>query len=261
MTRSERIYRALLLAYPERTRLILGEDMVQLFRDRMRDAGSPLEQANVWFEVITDIAVTAPREHVARRRARQVVEGSAPEPTRPMRPDLAVAAVPLLLAVLLPLVLPGFYRPLFDDRVSILGLPAGAALLIPTTMLAAFGIFVARRGSLREPGAQVLLLIVPLSPLVALLVAEFPFLSVYLLAVVLLAARDRRHAPAIALTGVLLPLLALLLVSGAAAILVLYWVLVMLLMAIARFRWLMYALVIPFALVAAVRAVGHPDSW
>ena len=46
MTRSERIYRALLLAYPERTRLILGEDMVQLFRDRMRDAGSPLEQAN-----------------------------------------------------------------------------------------------------------------------------------------------------------------------------------------------------------------------
>ena len=170
MTRSERIYRALLLAYPERTRLILGEDMAQLFRDRMRDAGSPLEQANVWFEVITDIAVTAPREHVARRRARQVVEGSAPEPTRPMRPDLAVAAVPLLLAVLLPLILPGYYRPLFDDRVSIIGLPAGAALLILGAMLAALGVFGARRGGLRDPRVRARALTVLLALLIPIIV-------------------------------------------------------------------------------------------
>jgi hypothetical protein len=169
MTRSERIYRALLLAYPERTRLILGEDMAQLFRDRMRDAGSPLEQANVWFEVIADIAVTAPQEHIARRRARQVVEGSAPEPTRPMRPDLAVAAVPLLLAVLLPLVLPGYYRPLFDDRVSILGLPAGEALLISGALLAALGVFGARRGGLREPRAQAWVLVILLGLLLPII--------------------------------------------------------------------------------------------
>lgn len=170
MTRSERIYRALLLAYPERTRLILGEDMVQLFRDRMRDAGSPLERANIWFEVIADIAVTAPGEHVARRRARQVVEGSAPEPTRPMRPDLSVAAVPLLLALLLPLILPGFYRPLFDDRISIVGLPAGEALLISGALLAAFGIFEARRGDFRDPRVQVWVLMILLGLLLPIII-------------------------------------------------------------------------------------------
>ncbi len=171
MTRSERIYRALLLAYPERTRLILGEDMVQLFRDRMRDAGSPLEQASIWIEVIADIAVTAPQEHIARRRARQVVEGpAATEPPRPLAPDLVAASVPLLLAVLLPLALPGFYKPLFDDRVSIIGLPAGAALLVSGALLAAFGIFEARRGDFRDPWVRARALAVLLVPLIPMIV-------------------------------------------------------------------------------------------
>ena len=43
MTRSERIYRALLRAYPARTRDASGDDMTQLFIDRLRDTTSGRE--------------------------------------------------------------------------------------------------------------------------------------------------------------------------------------------------------------------------
>ena len=253
MSRSERLYRALLLAYPERTRLTWGEDMVQLFRDRMRDAGSPAQQAGVWIQAVTDIAATAPRERLARRSVARVAEGPSPgppEPARPIRHDLAAASIPLVLAVMLLILLPGYFRPLFDASVGVAGLPLGIAMLVLSTVLAAIGIFGARRGGVRDPETQLVLLAVLLSPpLLVVAVGLLPFSLAYLIAVLLLAAYFPDHAPAIALAGVSLPLLVLPLASGSAPFVVAYVVAVGLLLLAARVRWLLYALVVPFALV------------
>ena len=131
MTRAERIYRVLLRAYPTSTREACGEDMVQLLVDRLRDADSSVAMARVWVEAIADIAVTAPREHVTRRRAVKVVEGPGLEGHRPLTPDVRVAASPLLLVVILAFARPGYYEPMFDDRIALMGLPFGMAALRP----------------------------------------------------------------------------------------------------------------------------------
>ena len=47
MTRSERVYRILLRAYPGRTRDACADDMAQLFADRLRDAASAREIVTV----------------------------------------------------------------------------------------------------------------------------------------------------------------------------------------------------------------------
>jgi hypothetical protein len=256
MSPSERLYRALLRLYPERSRLIWGEDMVQLFRDRLRDAPSPVQRAGVWIDAITDIAVSAPREHLARRPVARVAEGPQPAPPespRPLRPDLAAASVPLVLAVLVPILMPGYYEPLFGYGVGIMGLPLGIAMLVLSTVLAAIGIFGARRGGVRDPETQLVVLAVLLSPLLLVgAVGLLPFSLAYLIAVLLLAAHFPDHAPAIALAGVSLPLLVLPLASGAAAPFAAYAVVVTLFVLAARIGWLLYALVVPFALVLAL---------
>lgn len=250
------MYRALLRAYPERTRRALGEDMVQLFRDRLRDADSPLARAAIWVEAISDIAVTAPREHLARRAVATVAEGPSPgppAPTRPMRPDLAAASVPLVIAILAPLILPGYYEPLFDSSIGIGGLPVGIAMLVLSTILAAIGIFGARRGGVRDPQVQLAVLAVLLSPL--LLLAAIQLLPVslwYLIAVLLLVAWDPDRAPAIALGGVVGPVLALpwLLGSGPGLLLAAAYVAAVTLATVAaRIGWLLYTLALPLILV------------
>ena len=55
-----RIYRALLFAYPAEFRHEYGSQMEQLFEDRL---GSE-PQMRVWLDTLTDVAVTAPREHL-----------------------------------------------------------------------------------------------------------------------------------------------------------------------------------------------------
>ena len=75
MTRSERVFRALLRAYPRATRAASGEDMAQLFGDRLRDAATPIAKGRVWVEAFADIAATAPRERFDSRRAAAVAEG------------------------------------------------------------------------------------------------------------------------------------------------------------------------------------------
>ena len=167
-----------------------------------------------------------------------------------MRPDLAVAAVPLLLAVLLPLILPGYYRPLFDDRISILGLPAGEALLIPGAMLAALGVFGARRGGLREPRGQMIALTALLSPLLVLLVVEIPWLWCYAIGIALVVAVRRPKSPALVFSGAFAPLLVLVVVGQVgAAVLLIYVLVATLLVLAARFRWLAYAFMAPLVLV------------
>ena len=61
---SERIYRALLLAYPKEHRREYGEPMVQLFRDRMNRDGGGLGTLAVWMHMLFDLVRSASRERV-----------------------------------------------------------------------------------------------------------------------------------------------------------------------------------------------------
>ena len=61
---AERIYRALLLAYPEEHRREFGEPMVQLFRDRMRRDGGGLATLAVWVHTLLDLVRSASRERM-----------------------------------------------------------------------------------------------------------------------------------------------------------------------------------------------------
>jgi len=59
MTRSERVYRAMMLAYPAEHRRRYGEPMAQLFRDRLRRDGGGLGTIVVWTQVGLDLAGSA----------------------------------------------------------------------------------------------------------------------------------------------------------------------------------------------------------
>src|SRR5262245_36831686 len=127
MTRSERIFRAFLRAYPRSTRAASADDMTQLFSDRLRDAQGVPAKASVWVESVADIGVTATRQRLTRARPR-VAEGPAIDGERSGWTDLGVAALPLVIAATVSVVQPGFLAPIFDSRVSLAGLPAGVGL-------------------------------------------------------------------------------------------------------------------------------------
>lgn len=68
---SERLYRALLRAYPPAFRARFSEEMVQLFGDQLREAGAeaaPGESTRVWLRSLGDLAVTSASEHLRRNR-------------------------------------------------------------------------------------------------------------------------------------------------------------------------------------------------
>jgi hypothetical protein len=167
VTRSERIFRALLHAYPKPTRDASGDDMVQLFIDRLRDAQTGRERVAIWLASIADIAVTAPRERLERRRVLRVAAGPAIDARRSVLPDFGVASVPLALTAIVMVAAPGFYSPLFDERVQLAGVPAGTGLLWVTAVLAAIGILAARRrDDLRDPMFQTVLIASLVAPIV-----------------------------------------------------------------------------------------------
>ena len=60
---SERLYRALLIAYPGEHRREYGELMVQMFRDRMRRDGGGLGSLKVWSDMLVDLMTSALKEH------------------------------------------------------------------------------------------------------------------------------------------------------------------------------------------------------
>ncbi len=59
MTRSERVYRAMLLAYPAEHRRNYGDPMLGLFRDRLRRDGGGLGTVRVWVRVGPDLVGSA----------------------------------------------------------------------------------------------------------------------------------------------------------------------------------------------------------
>ena len=63
---SEWVYRVLLILYPYEHRREYGEQMVQLFRDRMRRDGGGYRTAIVWFHILSDLLRSALNEHLER---------------------------------------------------------------------------------------------------------------------------------------------------------------------------------------------------
>ena len=77
---SERVYRALLVAYPTEFRREYGEQMIQFFRDRMRFDGGGLRGLLIWMQLVPDLAASALRERArvsGMNSGRPVVETEA----------------------------------------------------------------------------------------------------------------------------------------------------------------------------------------
>lgn len=168
MSRSERVYRALLRAYPSSTRAAYGDDMAQLFADQLRDAPNDAERAAVWTRAIVDTLLDASRERLTGHRVARVADGPAIAQGRPLAPDLLAAAAPMILSVVVLLTGPGFLAPLFEERVSLLGAPMGVTVTVMLALLAGLGILAQRRGGLRNGRTRLLaaaMLAVPLPTL------------------------------------------------------------------------------------------------
>lgn len=60
---SEKLYALLLRLYPARFRRNWERDALQLFRDRLQDERGTFRRLRLWFDVLGDLAVSAPREH------------------------------------------------------------------------------------------------------------------------------------------------------------------------------------------------------
>ncbi len=63
---SERVYSWLLKLYPERFRRDYGSPAIQLFRDRLKAERGIPQQCRLWVDVISDLAVSVPKEHLRR---------------------------------------------------------------------------------------------------------------------------------------------------------------------------------------------------
>jgi hypothetical protein len=82
----ERVYRGLLRLYPAGFRARFADEMVQLFRDQVRDArtdGAPAGIARAWLRTLADLAVTATSERA--RRDRTVAHSLAVAPSTSSR--------------------------------------------------------------------------------------------------------------------------------------------------------------------------------
>lgn len=96
----ERLYRGILSLYPMDFRRRFGDEMVQLFRDRLRDAragGARGGTAGAWIGLLADVISTAPGEHL--RRYRTVAHSIAPAPSITTR-LLGFAGIAAGLAIL-----------------------------------------------------------------------------------------------------------------------------------------------------------------
>jgi predicted permease len=71
-TIAERVYSALMRLYPSEFRRQYGEDMLDYFRDRLRDERARgRTTGRFWARALCDLAITAAHEHLSPRRTRQ----------------------------------------------------------------------------------------------------------------------------------------------------------------------------------------------
>ena len=79
---SEQIYAWLLRLYPVHFRERYSEDVLRLFRDRMRDERGFFPRLRLWLDLLADFAVSLPREHsyVQPAQAFHLLESEAPRP-------------------------------------------------------------------------------------------------------------------------------------------------------------------------------------
>jgi hypothetical protein len=73
---SEKIYAWLLRLYPSSFQRAYGEEALQLFRDRARDERGFLSSLRLWLDLLSDLAVSLPREY--RSASEAVVVSQAP---------------------------------------------------------------------------------------------------------------------------------------------------------------------------------------
>jgi hypothetical protein len=73
---SEKIYTWLLKLYPVRFRRDYGPSAVQLFRDRFQAERGLLRRCRFWLDVISDLAVSVPREHWRRNTTEPRMPGA-----------------------------------------------------------------------------------------------------------------------------------------------------------------------------------------
>lgn len=138
----ERVYRGILALYPAEFRRRFGEDMVQLFHDKLRDARSGRASGGAvvaWIALVADVVVTASLEHLRRNRTMAHSLTSAPPLTSRV---LGVAGIVAGLVILL---------------VYVIELPSGlfpARLAVFAIGVTAIGIGVHRRQAGRVPAAS-----------------------------------------------------------------------------------------------------------
>ncbi len=96
-SRSERIFRALLRAFPFDFRWKHGREMEQMFRQRRKEEerqGGAMGTLKLWWETLADIARTAPREHL------EILAQDVGFALRLMRKNLGFTAVAVLTLAL-----------------------------------------------------------------------------------------------------------------------------------------------------------------
>ena len=153
----ERVYRGILGLYPAEFRRRFGEDMVQLFHDKLRDARSgraPGGAVVAWIALLTDAVVTASLEQLRRNRTVAHSLASAPSLSSRM---LGFAGIVAGLAILAAFVV-DLPSGVFRDRLIVFGIG-----------VVAIAIGVHRRQSARAPTAS-------LAATVALVAANALFL-------------------------------------------------------------------------------------
>jgi Peptidase family S41 len=104
---SEVIFRLLLHLYPSRFRQEYGDEARQLFRDRTHDEAGVWPSVRLWFDLLTDLVISLPREYchtrpeVARTSAKTCLDGT---PTFFVFDTASPGRRPLLLGGLLSLI-------------------------------------------------------------------------------------------------------------------------------------------------------------
>ncbi len=106
---SEKVYRALLAAYPSEHRREYEEPMVQLFRDRMRCEGGGFRTPVVWAQTLTDLVRSAFTERMERVEMQAMLITTLRTLLEPRR-RWSYLAVLLALLALMGFGLSGFHR-------------------------------------------------------------------------------------------------------------------------------------------------------